>query len=256
MIWSCFRVVVYPVGVLRASSSWTSLTVLGPRRQSTRRIASSASVGRGSSAMERRYTKVVVFVNEDFRRSPHPVQSPSHVEARRPRHPSFSCRARDRPHSRRPGAERAGAVPGERTDPELRRRHGRPGAAGHRAGRPGAAGARGGARGRRVLRGRPVRARRRPRGGSRRSLAAAGGDLARRAAGARPGGRLRGLRQPPGRPQACSASARPAGWARSSAGASSSSPTSSTPPSAPATAIPCAGCSPTRSASARRSRPA
>ncbi len=47
-----------------------------------------------------------------------------------------------------------------------------------------------------------MRARRRPRSGARQSLAAAGGDLARRAAGARPGGRLRGLRQPAGWPEA------------------------------------------------------
>jgi len=51
-------------------------------------------------------------------------------------------------------------------------------------------------------------------------------------------------------------SARPPGWARSSAGASRSTRTSSTSPSAPRRPIQCAGCSPTRWASARRSRPA
>src|SRR6185295_5115887 len=69
MIWSCFNVVVYAAEKRRVSSSWTSLTVLGPRRHSTRRMASSASVGRGSSGMTGRYTKSVVLVNDEFRRS-------------------------------------------------------------------------------------------------------------------------------------------------------------------------------------------
>ena len=47
MICRSFSAVVYAVGRPRESTSWTCRTVLGPRSQSTRRIASSASVGRG-----------------------------------------------------------------------------------------------------------------------------------------------------------------------------------------------------------------
>jgi len=52
---------------------------------------------------------------------------------------------------------------------------------------------------------------------------------------------------------ASSASARPAAWAHSSAGASRSSPPALRRRNAPATAIPCAGCWPTRWGWARRS---
>src|SRR5690348_771892 len=67
MIWSSFKTVVYPVGFRRSSSSCTCRTVLGPRRQSTRRIPSSASVGRGVVAMPGRLYEAFRNVNERLR---------------------------------------------------------------------------------------------------------------------------------------------------------------------------------------------
>src|SRR5579863_1909132 len=49
MIWRVFSTVVYCAGLRRMMVSCTSRTVLGPRLQSTVRISSSASVGRGGS---------------------------------------------------------------------------------------------------------------------------------------------------------------------------------------------------------------
>src|SRR5262249_30022582 len=60
MIWSSLRTVVYPVS--RPRTSATSRTVLGPRVQRTRRMASSASVGL------RRREDMAAIIYDDFRR--------------------------------------------------------------------------------------------------------------------------------------------------------------------------------------------
>src|SRR3954453_273965 len=63
MICRSLRVVVSPGGTSRLSCSWTSRTVLGPRSQSTRRMASSESVGRGgcrSLIMVSSYTQPII----------------------------------------------------------------------------------------------------------------------------------------------------------------------------------------------------
>src|SRR5262249_18156370 len=84
MICSSLRVVVYPTAVCRASSraSWTSRTVLGPRRHSTLRIASSALVGRTARLMTGKYEALRICQYEGLRRTVAPSRGWCETRAR------------------------------------------------------------------------------------------------------------------------------------------------------------------------------
>src|SRR5688500_17037758 len=70
MICSVLRTLVYPVGLAALRTFSTSRTDNGPALQRTRRMSSSALVGRGRLArMAVSMTKVSVNVNEDLRHS-------------------------------------------------------------------------------------------------------------------------------------------------------------------------------------------